>query len=266
MYGYDKATTSSSLEKEALKHLLRDYFQLDTVSLASCYQQWSEADPHFHKIMAIKGIRMLRQDPWECLVGFICSSANNITRITRMVKALRIHYGPKIATIDGRDYHGFPSISALAQPNVEKELRTLGFGYRAKYIVNTATKMMTDHPEAPEAWLKGLRKVPYSEAKLALLSMPGVGPKVADCVCLSSLDHAKAIPVDTHVWQIALRDYGFKTKHPRTKTLTAKLYDQIGDHFRGLFGDYSGWAQSVSEVFHLCLFCRIFFYRLILHL
>lgn len=60
-----------------------------------------------------------------------------------------------------------------------------------------------------------------------------------------SLDHSESIPVDTHVWQIALRDYGFKNKG---KTLNAKLYLQVGDHFRLLFGEYSGWAHSVKKL------------------
>ena len=62
-----------------------------------------------------------------------------------------------------------------------------------------------------------------------------------------SLDHSEAIPVDTHVWQIALRDYGFGKKG---KTLTPKLYDQVGDHFRQLFGEYSGWAHSVNGLIY----------------
>ncbi|RCH78877.1 8-oxoguanine glycosylase ogg1, partial [Rhizopus stolonifer] len=62
--------------------------------------------------------------------------------------------------------------------------------------------------------------------------------------CLMSLDHSESIPVDTHVWQIALRDYGFKNK---AKTLNQKLYVEVGNHFRVLFGDYSGWAHSNLE-------------------
>lgn len=58
-----------------------------------------------------------------------------------------------------------------------------------------------------------------------------------------SLDHSEAIPVDTHVWQIALRDYGFNKKG---KTLSSKMYIEVGDHFRALFGEYSGWAHSVK--------------------
>jgi N-glycosylase/DNA lyase len=62
-----------------------------------------------------------------------------------------------------------------------------------------------------------------------------------------SLDHSESIPVDTHIWKIALRDYGF---NKRGKSLTAKLYIEVGDHFRLLFGDYSGWAHSVSIAWH----------------
>lgn len=61
--------------------------------------------------------------------------------------------------------------------------------------------------------------------------------------CLMSLDHHEAIPVDTHVWQIALRNYGFGKK--QQKTLTSKVYDQVADHLRQIFGQYSGWAHSV---------------------
>ena len=68
--------------------------------------------------------------------------------------------------------------------------------------------------------------------------------QVADCVCLMSLDKPGAIPVDTHVWQIAARDY--MPKLAKTKSLTDKIYREIGDHFRGVFGEYAGWAHSVS--------------------
>lgn len=63
-----------------------------------------------------------------------------------------------------------------------------------------------------------------------------------------SLDHPESIPVDTHVWQIASRDYGF---NKRGKTLTSKLYIEVGDHFRLLFGEYSGWAHSVIKNFNV---------------
>ncbi|KAI9492946.1 DNA glycosylase [Zychaea mexicana] len=238
-----------------MESTLRDYFQLDrVVSLESHYQRWSQLDVNFKdKSIHFQGIRILRQDPWENLVSFICSSNNNIARISQMVGKLCTHYGPYIATLDGVDHYDFPAVHVLAaagaaaakKSSIEEQLRQLGFGYRAKYIAQTAKQIQHDYPPN---WLSSLRNVSYPEAKQALVSLAGVGPKVADCVCLMSLDHPEAIPVDTHVWQIALRDYGFGNNN-KAKTLTLKLYDQVGDHFRSLFGEYSGWAHSVCIVF-----------------
>jgi len=79
-----------------------------------------------------------------------------------------------------KTYYEFPTIEALAQDGVEETLRQLGFGYRAKYISKTAN--MIQDMENGQEWLHGLRKLPYEEAHAALLTLQGVGPKVADCV------------------------------------------------------------------------------------
>lgn len=114
----------------------------------------------------------------------------------------------------------------------------------------------------PEDWLLSLRKVDYSEARAAILEFAGVGPKVADCICLMALDKAGVVPIDTHVWQIACRDYGFRAGNsnrkatlikPSTKkkiaaqqpSLTPKLYAEVIEFFSGIWGEYSGWAHSV---------------------
>jgi len=221
--------------------LIQDYFNL-SVDLEALYKQWSAKDSNFNKkAPKFTGVRMLRQDPWENTISFICSSNNNISRISGMVQNLCLHFGPKLGTLDGEPYHDFPEPAALAIPGVEQKLRDLGFGYRAKYIYNTALSIANDRPAG---WLDGLRAVPYKEAHNSLLELQGIGPKVADCVCLMSLDKTEAVPVDTHVWQIAQRDYKFG-KGGGTKTLTKTLYDAIGDYFRELWGKEAGWAHSV---------------------
>jgi N-glycosylase/DNA lyase len=111
--------------------------------------------------------------------------------------------------------------------------------------------------EKPEGWLRSLcnddyspdQKLPpsgregYRKAHEELLQLQGVGPKVADCVCLMGLGWGESVPVDTHVWQFAQRDYKFgKGKH---KSLTKATYDAVGDHFRQLWGIEAGWAHSV---------------------
>ena len=76
-----------------------------------------------------------------------------------------------------------------------------------------------------------------------LLGFTGVGRKVADCVALFSLDQTGAIPVDTHVWQIACRD--FDVNLVNAKSLTPKIYNRVGELFRGRFGMHAGWAHSL---------------------
>ncbi|KAK5108841.1 hypothetical protein LTR62_007731 [Meristemomyces frigidus] len=240
--------------------LLQHYFNL-TPNLTGLYQRWSVADANFaKKAPKFTGVRILKQDAWEALVGFICSSNNNIARISQMIHKLCLNYGPLLGHFEGEPYHDFPSPHRLAQEGVEANLRSLGFGYRAKYLYTTACMVS----EKPKDWLETLRnpespllgakaqsggdwsasgREGYRSAHEALLELQGVGPKVADCVCLMGLGWGEAVPVDTHVWQIAQRDYKFgRGKH---SSLTKATYDAVGDKFRSLWGKEAGWAHSV---------------------
>lgn len=111
------------------------------------------------------------------------------------VENLCVTFGTKLGQIGDTTYYDFPVPSALTPVGVEEKLRALGFGYRARYIYQTARMIVN---ERPAGWLGGLRTVGYKEAHEALLGLQGVGPKVADCVCLMSLDKTEAVPVDTH--------------------------------------------------------------------
>ncbi|XP_061591882.1 N-glycosylase/DNA lyase [Cololabis saira] len=226
---------------EVEAEMLRDYFQLH-VNLGCLYQEWGAADSHFKQIADIfSGVRMLRQDPTECLFSFICTSNNHISRIQGMVERLCQTLGAPLCHLDQTTYHDFPTLSSLADNGVEACLRDLGFGYRARFLQQSAKQILDAH--GPQ-WLEGLRRVPYMEARDALRTLPGVGTKVADCVCLMSLDKTEAVPVDTHVWQIAKRDYEYAAGSGQ-KTLTDKLHRDIGDYFRKLWGSHAGWAHSV---------------------
>ncbi|KAF9350861.1 8-oxoguanine glycosylase ogg1 [Mortierella sp. AD094] len=250
--GVQEQEESEKQQKEHMeqdKEFLKDYFQLD-VPLTELYIKWSKDDANFKaKAPLFPGVRILRQDPVENLICFICSSNNNISRISQMATKLCQEYGfpitipPEAPDELPKTFYGFPTMDALAQEGVEETLRTLGFGYRAKYIANTA-KMINDM-ENGEEWLMSLRKLPYEEAHNALLTLQGVGPKVADCVCLMSLDKQESIPVDTHVWQIAVRDYKFRFEGKVPNTISPAIYKAVGKHFVDLFGEYSGWAHSV---------------------
>ncbi|XP_005740581.1 N-glycosylase/DNA lyase [Pundamilia nyererei] len=232
---------SSVQNRELDEEMLRDYFQLD-VRMGDLHKEWGAADCHFKHIAEVfKGVRMLRQDPTECLFSFICTSNNHISRIQGMVDRLCQALGSPLCQLDQTSYHDFPSLSALADSSIEARLRDLGFGYRARFIQQSAKQILDNH--GPQ-WLEGLRSIPYLEARDALRTLPGVGTKVADCVCLMSLDKPEAVPVDTHVWQIAKRDYKYAANNGQ-KSITEKLNRDIGDFFRKLWGPYAGWAQSV---------------------
>ncbi|CAL1268838.1 unnamed protein product [Larinioides sclopetarius] len=231
------------------KEILNDYFNLN-FNLEDHYTLWSKADENFMSVAKIhKGIRILRQDPVENLFSFICSANNNIPRITSMVGKLCSNYGEKLLQMDDQTFYTFPTIDRLAADDVESKLRTLGFGYRAKYINQTAKILLE---EKPSGWLENLRNVSYKEAHKELLTLSGVGAKVADCICLMSLDKYDAIPVDTHIWQVTLKDYMPHLKN--SKTLTNKIYQEIGDFYRERFGKYAGWANTVLFASDLKMF------------
>ncbi|KAL2825313.1 DNA glycosylase [Aspergillus cavernicola] len=259
------STSTNDVGEDTTLAIIKHYFNL-TPNLTSLYAKWSSSDPNFRKKASqFTGIRILRQDTWEALVSFICSSNNNIARIGQMVEKICVNYGGYVASVDGRAYHDFPSPEHLAgDADVEARLRGLGFGYRAKYIYQTAIIVAK---QREEAWLNSLRnpetpafgvssspaqgevemapegRSGYRAAHEKLLELQGVGPKVADCVCLMGLGWGEAVPVDTHVWQIAQRDYKFgRGSH---KSLTKATYDAVGNHFRKLWGQESGWAHSV---------------------
>lgn len=243
------------------KELVEHYLNLQP-NLQDLYSQWSEADANFRKkAPAFTGVRILRQDAWETLVGFICSSNNNIIRISQMMDKLCRHYGTLIGTYDGRPYYDFPPPQALTGKSVEAHLRELGFGYRARYVHKTAVTIAHERPPGwldslrnPESPVFGCKPMPagemkpegrdgYREAHEQLLELQGVGPKVADCVCLMGLGWGESVPIDTHIWQIAQRDYKLnKTKH---QSLTKASYDTVANHFRKLWGKEAGWAHSV---------------------
>lgn len=212
----EDSKTHPQSQDDRLVRILKHYLNLSS-NLTDLYDQWSSQDPNFKKKAAqFSGIRILRQDPWEALVAFICSSNNNISRISQMVEKLCINYGPFVATVGGRLYHDFPTPEALAGKDVENNLRSLGFGYRARYIYQTAVMVSQ---EREKGWLDGLcnpespafgvaakpgdemkpeGRQRYRDAHEKLLELQGVGPKVADCVCLMGLGWGESVPVDTH--------------------------------------------------------------------
>ena len=245
-----------------LETFFRDYFRLD-LSLDNLMRDWIEVDPERFKYKQHRGVRVLKQDPWETLCSFICSSNNNISRITKMCHSLATQYGDEVGEFEGVKQYSFPSSDQLVSKATEDELRDLGFGYRAKYIMGTAQLMsmekdgMTDSEYMLSWRTKG--KMSYEDAKEKLMMYPGVGPKVADCVLLmGGLGFDEVVPVDVHIARIAERDYKFNSTSNEIEKLQAKYknfpitrkkvnykLDVYRKRFQELWGQYAGWAQCI---------------------
>lgn len=219
--------------------LLKSYFRLD-VNLEKHYNTWIKAHSHFESnAVQFYAVRMLDQDPVENLFSFICSQNNNISRISQLVEKICSNWGEKIGEFEGVTYHAFPNVAALSVPTVEGKLRELSFGYRAKYIQKSAEEITA---KGELAWFENLQTLDYKKAHNELISLTGIGPKVADCICLMSLNHLQAIPVDTHVFQIAKH---YLPHISSAKSVTGKMYTEIGDKFREIYGPLAGWAQTI---------------------
>lgn len=185
-------------------------------------------------VAAMPGLRVMRPaDVVEETFSFLCTPNNNMPRILAMVRGLATH-GPKI---DGPELHRFPSLETMASLP-EATLRSQGFGYRARTIPSLARQILD---RGGEEWLLALRDVEYQAAYDALVSLNGIGPKLADCIALFALHHTEAVPVDTHLWQAAVRMY-----FPEWEggSLTEGRYRQIGDLFRSRHRDLAGWAHQ----------------------
>ena len=135
------------------------------------------------------GIRLLKQDSWECLCSFIISQNNNIPRIKTIISRLCEHYGH------------FPTASEMAQETVES-LGYLRSGFRAKYLVDAACKTASG-----EINLREIKEMPIDDARKALMTIKGVGPKVAECVLLFGMHRCDAFPVDVWIKRVMEKYY-----------------------------------------------------------
>ena len=245
-----------ALPSTDVRDVLHSYFQLST-PLAPLYHEWSKKCPRLARIAGlIPGVRIVEQDPFECLISFICSSNNNIPRITKMVDAVRREYGEPLVVYGDSTMYSFPSLEAFKSRATEGDLRSkCGLGYRAKYVMETLSKL---DELGGESYLTDLRDLESpDDVQEKLVQFCGVGRKVADCVALFSLRQTQAIPVDVHVWNIARRDYDSERSLETINSLTPATYRLVGDLFRSRFPSHSGWAHSLLFVAELPSFRSI---------
>jgi N-glycosylase/DNA lyase len=189
------------------------------------------------------GLRLIRQEPWECLISFICATYKSVAAIRQMLQKLAAKFGKSLA-FEGGEFFAFPSAERLAKASL-KDLQSCGLGYRSKYVQETSNMVCAEACDLDE-----LRRLPYAKAKRVLCEFPGVGAKVADCVLLFSLGKLEAFPVDVWMKRVLLRRYaehfpaGFVEKLQNQGPLNASAYERLNDFGRAHFGRFAGYAQE----------------------
>jgi len=182
------------------------------------------------------GLRLLRQDPFQCFISFIVSSNSNIQKIKLNLENLSKKFGKKII-FDKNEFYTFPKPKTIAKASIE-EINSCGLGYRSKFVL-VASKMI----ESKQLDLEDLKKTNYHDANQIIQSVPGIGNKVADCILLFSLDKLEAFPLDR--WMIRILEKYYSEKFElETKSITQKQYESLHEKVVDYFGPYAGYAQQ----------------------
>ena len=189
------------------------------------------------------GLWLMRQDPFQCMISFACSSNTNIPMIRRMLKNLCRKFGIK-REIDEKKFFTFPTTKSLAKASIN-ELCSCGIGYRAKTIKSLTEKIIIGTLNIEE-----LSRCKYDEAKEKLLGIYGIGNKLADCILLFSLEKTEAFPIDVwiarciHLYYRSLfAQENIKLDIKSTK-LSPNRYYLLSKIMRQHFGKYAGYAQQ----------------------
>jgi len=182
------------------------------------------------------GLRLIRQDSFQCFISFIVSSNSNIQKIKSSLEKISIKFGKKIQ-FDNKEFYMFPEPKKIANATIQ-EIQNCGVGYRAKFIIDAA-KMV----ESRQIDFDQLKKSNYQNAKETILTVPGIGNKVADCILLFSLDKLEAFPLDRWMIRI-LKKYYLEKFELETKSITEKQYNTLHEKIIKHFGPYAGYAQQ----------------------
>ena len=182
------------------------------------------------------GMRILRQDPFQCYISFIVSSNSNIPNIQTRLQKLCITFGKKRIK-SGQEFFLFPEPEKLANASIS-DIVKCGLGYRSKFVKKAAIAVNDGTIN-----FASLKKQNYYDARDDLCQVFGIGKKVADCILLFSLDKLEAVPLDRWVLRILKKYYSDKFEI-KTKSITEKTYDELHEKIIGYFGEYAGYAQQ----------------------
>jgi N-glycosylase/DNA lyase len=210
-----------------IEEALFAFFRLDD-SLLDVYESVNGDAKLSDVIKRNLGLRLIRQEPWECLISFVCSSVSNIPRISRNMEAIaKKTVSPKL--VDTHSIYPFPTVAQLANCR-EEELRELGLGFRAKYVTRISWLIANEQFD-----LFGLKSASYNDAKTALMSLPGVGAKVADCILVFSFDKLQGFPVDRWVRR-SIKERYFENTYVTDTDIVSWAQER--------WGSYAGYIQQ----------------------
>jgi N-glycosylase/DNA lyase len=188
-------------------------------------------------VKRFSGLRLIRQNPFQCYISFICSSNSSIQNIRNMLKNLCKKFGDEI-DFDKKKFYSFPKAGRLANAS-NRDLLSCGLGFRAKYV-KQAAKII----ENGKIDFKSLRKEDYKFGLEILKTVHGIGNKVADCILLFSLDKLESFPLDRWTQRI-LQKYYSKIFHGiQGKSMTEKRYSDLHEKIVEYFGPYAGYSQQ----------------------
>ncbi len=229
---------SSPSKPQAIIPRIRDHLRLDD-DLPSIQAEISSDPKVAAQVEQYPGLRVLRQDPWECLIAYILSANSNIETIHRNMERLSGEFGeplslehpdPSTESAGIIRRNTFPKPADLAEAG-EAELRRLRLGFRAPYVHQASIAVAERRLD-----LDYLVGVPYQEAKAELMALKGIGDKIADCIAMMSLEKTQAFPIDVWVRR-ALAEWYF----PGQKTPTNRV---LLEWAQGYFGRYAGYANQ----------------------
>ncbi len=225
---YRVARACVALDIAETDPLLRSYFRLDD-DIHAIYADIRRDRRVAEMVARYPGLRILRQEPWECTVAFICSATSNIPRIHQNMEAMADSLGESLE-LDGEVRHTFPSPERLASAG-EGFLRELGLGFRAPYVVAAARRVCDGELDLDE-----LIRLPYPETKARLMDCYGIGAKIADCIAVFALEKLEAFPVDVWVRRALAEWYFPMQKKPPDRAMVEWAQDY--------FGQYAGYSQQ----------------------
>lgn len=186
-----------------------------------------------------KGLRLIRQDPFQCIISFVCASNTNIKRIKFMLKNISRKFGKKV-TYNDIDFNLFPNVNELSKASIQ-DLIGCGLGYRAKFVKSISNEIKCNID------LKSLKDMKYINAKSELTKLFGIGNKIADCVLLFSLEKTEAFPIDIWVYRSLYQYYGWMFEDSsviKSKKISENGYKLVHEKIHNYFGEYSGYVQQ----------------------